>query len=138
MNINKTQTQKEKEQATKQVDKLIQFILSNSPPDEEWKEIHWINSNYFVSNKGRVLSLNRIKPIILKPFDCCGYLYVSINRKDWRVHRLVAKAFLSNPDGKEYVHHKDGNKQNNDVSNLAWATPTENAQAYWTSKKSQE
>ena len=54
--------------ATEKVDKLLSFILANSPIDEEWKEIVWADSNYFVSNKGRVISLCNRKPRILKPF----------------------------------------------------------------------
>ena len=43
--------------AAERVDKLLFFILANSMEDEEWKEIVWADSNYFVSNKGRIISL---------------------------------------------------------------------------------
>ena len=111
---------------------MIAGILLSSPGDEEWKELSWLNSDYFVSNHGRVLSLTRNQAIILKPFVCNGYLYVSISGKDWKIHRLVAKAFVPNPEGKPIVHHKDGNKKNNAVSNLEWTTQQENLSAYWT------
>ena len=52
--------------AAEKVDKLLFFILANSPDDEEWKEIMWADSNYFISNKGRVISLCNRGPIFLK------------------------------------------------------------------------
>lgn len=55
-----------------------------------------------------------------------GYLEVSINYKNYKVHRLVASVFISNPDNKEQVNHKDGNKTNNSVYNLEWCTQGEN------------
>lgn len=59
-----------------------------------------------------------------------GYLYVDLydNGRKSRlyVHRIVADAFIPNPDGKPYINHKDGNPQNNDVDNLEWCTPLEN------------
>ena len=48
-------------------------------------------------------------------------------QKRCRVHRLVAIAFIPNPDNKPYVNHKDGNRSNNHVSNLEWVTASENA-----------
>ena len=55
-----------------------------------------------------------------------GYLSVRVNKKYYRVHRLVATKFIPNPDNKEDVNHLDGNKSNNCVQNLEWATRKEN------------
>ena len=121
--------------ATERVDKLISFILSNSEPGEDWKEIEWSDSNYFVSSKGKVLSLcNRI-PRVLNAFMCNGYLCVSICGHDRRINRLVAKAFIDNPDNKPIVHHKNHKKTENTRENLSWATHSENTIAYYDSKK---
>lgn len=59
-----------------------------------------------------------------------GYMRVDLYkdgfRKHYKVHRLVAQAFIKNPDGKSQVNHKDGNKKNNSVTNLEWVTDAEN------------
>lgn len=55
-----------------------------------------------------------------------GYYSVGIKRKTYMVHRLVAVAFIPNPDSKQFVNHIDGNKLNNRVSNLEWCTCQEN------------
>jgi len=56
-----------------------------------------------------------------------GYLKASFNKKCFFVHRIVAQTFIVNPDNKEYINHKDGNRTNNNIDNLEWVTPKENA-----------
>ena len=90
--------------------------------EEIWKEI---DDRYSVSNLGRVKSNYANKERILKPFyNHYGYLMVDIRhpgyRKSIAVHRLVAIAFIPNPDNLLEVNHKDENKTNNCVDNLEW------------------
>ena len=112
------------------LDLLLSFVWYNSLDGEEWKEIEGFNGLYFVSNYGRVLSLKNDGYKLMKPFVCGdGYLYLDL-RKDnkditSRVHRLVAKAFIDNPDNKPIVHHKDRNRQNNVADNLVFVNSEE-------------
>ena len=112
------------------LDLLLSFVWYNSLDGEEWKEIEGFNGLYFVSNYGRVLSLKNDGYKLMKPFVCGdGYLYLDL-RKDnkdikSRVHRLVAKAFIDNPDNKPIVHHKDRDRQNNVADNLAFVNSEE-------------
>ena len=72
----------------------------------------------------------------LKPkIDKDGYETIVLTkdgiRKNYTIHRLVALAFISNPENKHTVNHKDGNKLNNNVLNLEWATEKENQIHKW-------
>jgi hypothetical protein len=100
---------------------LYEDYKINSFEDEIWKEIY-IN-NYFVSNYGRIKKNGEIRK--LKP-NANGYIKLSINNKSYSVHRLVALSFIPNIENKEFVNHIDGNKTNNNLKNLEWATCLEN------------
>ncbi|GIN67115.1 MULTISPECIES: NUMOD4 domain-containing protein [Bacillus] len=97
-----------------------------------WKVIKGFE-DYQISNAGEVLSFKRNKNgIKMKPkIDKDGYFEIGIRdtngkRVYFRIHRLVAKAFIDNPNNLPVVNHKDGNKQNNHASNLEWVTVAEN------------
>lgn len=86
---------------------------------EEWIAI-FNHPDYSVSNLGRVKSFKR-KEVILKPMvNHKGYLKVELDSKCCLIHRLVAEAFIHNPNNLPQVNHKDENKENNCVSNLEW------------------
>lgn len=92
---------------------------------EIWKIIDGYNGLYYVSNLGNVKSFNKNKEIILKSnLQKNGYialnLYKNGKRITYTIHRLVAKAFIENPNNLPQVNHIDGNKLNNNLSNLEW------------------
>lgn len=95
---------------------------------EIWKDIKGYEGEYMVSNFGRILSLLGKSPRILKPrYNRLGYARVSLHAKnDKSIHRLVAEAFLGNPDNLPEVNHLDENPSNNIVTNLEWCTHKDN------------
>ena len=104
--------------------------------EEIWKPIKGYENLYEVSNTGKVKSLKYRKKYEQKEIAINlrkdGYLQVQLNKqghqKIYLVHRLVAQAFLDNPDNKPYINHLDCDPSNNNVNNLEWCTQSENMQ----------
>ena len=94
-------------------------------PNEIWKEIKGFENQYAISTKGRVKNL-KTNRIFRGGYSSAGYKQVRLNSKTYTVHRLVALAFLDNPQKLPYINHIDEDKTNNNVENLAWCTPSEN------------
>lgn len=118
----------------------------------DYKPIDGYNGKYIISTSGDIIRLpyssnskytqwrNNKMFHVKSRTDRNGYVTVRLNingvEKFKQVHRLVAEAFLPKIDGKDFVNHKDGDKSNNDVSNLEWCTKSENTyHAYKTGLK---
>ena len=91
------------------------------------------NPDYYICDKGFVISTKGRNIKILKNrYDKNGYIRCYIRdtntgqRKDYKIHRLVAEYFIDNPNNYRVVNHIDGDKQNNHVCNLEWCTHSEN------------
>lgn len=99
---------------------------------EIWKNIEGYENRYEISNLGNIRN-KQTKHIFSQKINKYGYKIVRFRfRKQNKyfhelVHRLVAKAFISNPNNYPQVNHKDGNKQNNCIDNLEWCTAKQNS-----------
>lgn len=100
-------------------------------PEGNYKPIQNFE-DYYIYDDGRVWSIKRNK--FLKPYITNKYLKVSLlneeGRKDKTIHRLVAEAFIPNPNQYETINHIDENKMNNTVSNLEWCSRRTNLLKY--------
>lgn len=121
--------------------KYQQEISQQIQSQMDFKDIPGYNGFYACNSNGDVFSLDRktvgsngisifFKGRKLKPEKLKGYLRVRLSLKNVQknifVHRLVAICFIENPLNKPCVNHKDGNKLNNNVSNLEWVSYSEN------------
>lgn len=135
---------------------IMNHDLSQKPETniEIWMWIEGYEGHYQVSSKGRIKAAAReavVKTkfgehtrkysdkIMKQRFDRDGYRMVTLTvdgeQRTFQSHRLVAEAFIPNPQRKLEVNHKDMDKANNDISNLEWVTRQENATHYEESTK---
>lgn len=97
--------------------------------EEIWKDVKGFEGYYKVSSFGRILGLKRKysgEHFMSPALDSQGYLVVCLRKPGYKgnkkVHRLVAEAFLPNPNNLPEVNHKDEDKTNNNLDNLEWCT----------------
>lgn len=103
--------------------------LNQFQDKEIWKEIKGYENRYAVSNRGRVMNLMSGK-VLKNRINGHGYEHVLLckngKQKNYKVHRLVAQAFIPNKLNLPYINHLDEVKTNNNVSNLEWCSASQN------------
>lgn len=101
--------------------------------NEIWRDIEGYDGDYQISNFGRVKSRKKVKGVrrelIMSLISTSGWMTVTLFKKGvgipFQIHRLVAKAFVPNPDNRRQVRHIDGDRKNNRADNLIWMVPKE-------------
>lgn len=96
---------------------------------EEWRPVVGYEGLYEVSNTGQVINI-KTGHILKQHKDKDGYWVLSLKRdkyKTYFTHRLIAQAFIPNPDNLPMVNHKDEDKSNNRVTNLEWCNAKYNS-----------
>lgn len=116
---------------TKRINQLMEgFTVVKSLDGEEWRDLPELQGEYQVSNLGRVKRVKGAERLVKLTTQRNGYVYVTLSfantSKCFKTSRLVAKAFIPNPNNYEEVDHLNADKQNNSVSNLEWVTGEEN------------
>ncbi len=97
--------------------------------DEMFVMVPGYNDRYLVSNRGRIISLNsgsEMAQYVQKNGYSAVKLHTHNVKRTFLVHRLVASAFVPNPNGLSEVNHIDGDKLNNSADNLEWVTHSQN------------
>lgn len=102
--------------------------------NEIWKDVEGYEGKYIISNTNKIVSLDfkrtGVRKQMIPRIGTTGYYMIVLCKdgkpKNHRMHRLIAKAFIPNPENKGDINHIDGNKLNNDISNLEWNTRQEN------------
>lgn len=106
------------------------FTTIKNMEGEEWRDLPELQGEYQVSNLGRVKRVKGAERLVKLTTQRNGYVYVTLwldnTTKCFKTSRLVAKAFIPNPDNLPEVDHLNADKQNNTVSNLEWVTGEEN------------
>lgn len=92
--------------------------------EEIWRDINGYDGLYQVSNTGKVRGVKRGAVLRMRNRSCGCRVYLSKNgyATTHNVHRLVATAFVPNPENKRYVGHKNGDRLDNTANNICWCT----------------
>ena len=106
----------------------IERMLNNPIYNEQWRQVDGY-ANYYVSNCGRVKNITN-EMILKQRLTRTGYYVINLhefgNMKTYKIHRLVAHAFIANQNDYKYVDHKNNDRKNNFMTNLRWCTSQQN------------